>query len=292
MSDNKRRTLIASVAVLSTLLMLHQLRNQDPTLAHTISETSKSSASQLLNNTAPAWKTAARACERPVILEEGWYKSQSREDRALEKWFKDICHGTYMEIGGLDGVTFSNTYVYNKGLNWSGVLVEASPMNYQQLVRNRPNEIANVHAGVCEKEMDLHWVQSGPAVGGFQEFAHPDFQKMWWSEDDIKNAQVIKCHTLEQILLDKVGPGFYFDFFSLDVEGAELSVLRSINFDLVGFGVILMEADEHNPTKNMAARELLESNGYMYLEKKGRSFWFVNQDFGAIYKDLIHPGSE
>ena len=241
---------------------------------------------------APAWKTAARACEQPVNLHESWYKSQSAEDRHLQRWFKDICHGTYMEIGGLDGVTFSNTYVYNKGLNWSGVLVEASPMNYQQLVRNRPNEIANVNAGVCEKEMDLHWVQSGPAVGGFQEFAHPDFQKRWWSEDDIKNAQVIKCHTLEQILLDKVGPGFYFDFFSLDVEGAELSVLRSINFDLVGFGVILMEADRHNPTKNMAARELLESNGYMYLEKKGRSFLFVNQDFGAIYKDLIHPGSE
>lgn len=243
---------------------------------------------------APAWKTAARACEQPVNLHESWYKSQSAEDRHLQRWFKDICHGTYMEIGGLDGVTFSNTYVYNKGLNWSGVLVEASPMNYQQLVRNRPNEIANVHAGVCEKEMDLHWVQSGsgPAVGGFQEFAHPDFQKRWWSEDDIKNAQVIKCHTLEQILLDKVGPGFYFDFFSLDVEGAELSVLRSINFDLVGFGVILMEADRHNPTKNMAARELLESNGYMYLEKKSRSEWFVNQDFGAIYKDLIHPGSE
>eukprot|EP00985_Skeletonema_marinoi_P010642 scaffold4979_cov82-Skeletonema_marinoi.AAC.1 len=288
MSDNKRRTSIAIVAVLSTLLMLHQLRNQDPTFAHTISETSKSSASQLLNNTAPAWKTAARACERPVILEEGWYKSQSREDRALEKWFKDICHGTYMEIGGLDGVRFSNSYVYNKGLNWTGVLVEASPRNYQQLVRNRPNEIANVHAGVCEKEMDLHWIESHLAVGGFQEFADPEFQKRWWSEGQIQNAQVIKCNTLEQILLDKVGPGFYFDFFSLDVEGAELSVLRSINFDLVGFGVIVMEADEHNATKNMAARELLESNGYMYLEDKFRSSWFLNQDFGAIYKDLIH----
>ncbi|KAK1737305.1 hypothetical protein QTG54_012172 [Skeletonema marinoi] len=93
---------------------------------------------------APAWKTAARACEQPVNLHESWYKSQSAEDRHLQRWFKDICHGTYMEIGGLDGVTFSNTYVYNKGLNWSGVLVEASPMNYLQLVRNRPNEIANV----------------------------------------------------------------------------------------------------------------------------------------------------
>mmetsp|Transcript_15794 Transcript_15794/g.24368 ORF Transcript_15794/g.24368 Transcript_15794/m.24368 type:complete len:101 (+) Transcript_15794:120-422(+) len=82
MSDNKRRTSIAIVAILSTLLMLHQLRNQDPTFAHTISETSKSSASQLLNNTAPAWKTAARACERPVILEERW---TSRKVERIER---------------------------------------------------------------------------------------------------------------------------------------------------------------------------------------------------------------
>jgi hypothetical protein len=74
------------------------------------------------------------------------------------------------------------------------------------LKRNRPNEIANVHAGVCEKE-----------IGGFKEFATPAFQnqKQWWSKDQIRNAQVIVRHsaTLEQILLDKVGAGFYFDFY-------------------------------------------------------------------------------
>lgn len=284
MVHTNSRILIAIVAIFSTLLMLHGLRKEDMGIGQAILKTN------LSNNTAIVWKTAAHECEaRPVHLEEGWYKSQRKEDRALERWFKDICHGTYLEIGGLDGVTFSNSYVYNKGLNWTGVLVEASPRNYQQLVRNRPNEIANVHAAVCEKEMDLHWVESHLAVGGFQEFADPEFQKIWWSEGQIQNAQVVKCRTLEQILLETVGPGFHFDFFSLDVEGAELSVLRSINFDQVGFGVILVEADEHNPTKNLDARNFLESNGYIYLEDKFRSSWFVNKDFGGIYEGLIHP---
>ena len=281
MVRNNSRILIAIVAVLSSLLMLHDLSKKDMGLGQAILKSNPS------NNT--EWKTAARACQaRPVRIEEDWYKSQSREDRALERWFRDICQGTYLEIGGLDGVTFSNSYVYSKGLNWTGVLVEASPRNYQQLVRNRPKEIANVHAGVCEKEMDLHWIESHIAVGGFQEFADPEFQKRWWSEGQLQNAQVIKCKTLEQILLDNVGPRFYFDFFSLDVEGAELSVLRSINFDRVAFGVILVEADEHNPSKNLDVRNLLESHGYSYLEDKFRSSWFVNKDFGAIYEGLIH----
>ena len=79
--------------------------------------------------------------------------------------------------------------------------------------------------------------------------------------------------------------------FTLDVEGAEYSVLQSINFDLVGFGIILVEVeaddDENNSMKNMAARNLLESNGYLFLRDKDRSSWFVNKDFGAIYKEMI-----
>ena len=235
----------------------------------------------------PVWNTSARVCdERPVQLDQTWYKSQSGEDRELQKrFFTDLCKGRYLEIGGLNGVRFSNSFVYNKGLNWTGVLVEASPQSYRELIKNRPNEIANVHAGVCEKEMDLHWVESArdPAVRGFREFAAPSFQKQWWSEEATRNAEVVKCQPLEKILHEKVGAEFYFDFFTLDVEGAELSVLRSINFDLVGFGVIVMEADDHNTTKNMVARELLESNGYVYLEDKSRSSWFRNKDFESIY---------
>ena len=39
---------------------------------------------------------------------------------------------------------------------------------------------------------------------------------------------------------------YYFDFFSLDVEGGELAVLQTIVFKKVFFGVIVIEADDHN----------------------------------------------
>jgi len=164
----------------AVLMMLHHLRNEYLGVGEGLMEI-PTSTSKLLNRTIPVWKTAARACKaRPVHLEAAWYKSQDGEDKELEKWFKDMCGGTYLEIGGLDGISFSNSYLYNKGLNWTGVLVEASPRNYEQLIKNRPNEIANVHAGVCEKKMNLHWVETPSgirATGGFQEFAAPSFQK-------------------------------------------------------------------------------------------------------------------
>eukprot|EP00538_Stauroneis_constricta_P002656 CAMPEP_0119547524 /NCGR_PEP_ID=MMETSP1352-20130426/1631_1 /TAXON_ID=265584 /ORGANISM="Stauroneis constricta, Strain CCMP1120" /LENGTH=285 /DNA_ID=CAMNT_0007592471 /DNA_START=83 /DNA_END=937 /DNA_ORIENTATION=- len=204
-------------------------------------------------------KTSAKRCKRE--LEDEWHMSQSEEDKTLLQWFGNVCGGKYLEMGGLDGKRYSNTYVFNKGLDWKGVLVEASPQNYENLKLNRPNEIATVHGGVCREEQDLHWVSgSGGAspVGGFLEFAAEDFQKRWWTPEAIANAVVVKCRTLSNILLDVVGKKAFFDFYSLDIEGAEFSALQSLDFDRYEFGIIFAEADESNQKKNMALRTLVE----------------------------------
>ena len=81
----------------------------------------------------------------------------------------------------------------------------------------------------------------------------------------------------------------FFDFFSLDVEGAEFEVLQSIDFDTVGFGVVLVEADHYNNhRKNLAVRTFMIDKGYSFLMEEKRSYWFVNNDFGNIYKHLLH----
>ena len=56
----------------------------------------------------------------------------------------------------------------------------------------------------------------------------------------------------------------HVDFFSLDVEGAELNVLRTVDWDAVTFGVLLVEQDGKNTTKDNAVRELLRAKGYEY----------------------------
>ena len=48
------------------------------------------------------------------------------------------------------------------------------------------------------------------------------------------------------------------DFLSLDVEGAEFEVLKTIDFDKVEFGISFYEADGHDPLKNQAMMTFLE----------------------------------
>jgi len=237
-------------------------------------------------------KTKASVCNpsRPLEdFDESWFKSQREEDRKLMKWFGSLCGGTYLEMGGLDGVWGSNSYVFNNGLDWKGVLIEAAPKNYEDLKKNRQNDLFTVHSGVCGKEQMLHWVDNGnAATQGFQEFASESFQKRWWKEKDIKQAKLVKCRLLKDILFETVGSRFFFDFFSLDIEGAEFEALASLDFDLVSFGIIFVESDSTNELKNMALRRKLESNGYTFIMDFARSYWFVNNDFGRIYSDVIH----
>ena len=78
----------------------------------------------------------------------------------------------------------------------------------------------------------------------------------------------------------------FFDFWSLDVEGAEFEVLSSVNFTEVAFGVILIEIGQEQPIKTMSIRTFLSQQGYTHLEDALRSAWFVNNDFANMYSHV------
>jgi len=65
-------------------------------------------------------------------------KGQSLEDAFIyEKYFFGYSDGLIVESGALDGVTFSNTFLFDKFANWTAVHVEADPVSYGKLTENR-----------------------------------------------------------------------------------------------------------------------------------------------------------
>ena len=110
------------------------------------------------------------------------------------------------------------------------------------------------------------------------------------------------CTSLESILeqLDI----FHVDFFVLDVEGGELEVLKSIDFDQVTFGVLCVEnhmfyaelvggqraAGTNTMSGESAIQKLLESKGYVldtYLEP---NMWFIRSPDLAPYSESSSHG--
>ncbi len=146
------------------------------------------------------------------------------------QWFGTLCGGTYIELGGLDGVRYSNSHIFIKALGCKGVLIELREDNFKQLVVNRPDKIAAINTGVCSQTETLHEVTTGveTPVGGIWEFAVPSFHEQWWRGITLDSPGVreIECNMLDNLLLKYAPHTSVFDFFSLDVEGAELSVLK------------------------------------------------------------------
>jgi hypothetical protein len=73
--------------------------------------------------------------------------SQQGEERSLiHSVFCDVCtdRRTYLEIGALDGLKYSNTYVLEHEYNWRGLLIEGLPQNAQGLIANRGRSGRNV----------------------------------------------------------------------------------------------------------------------------------------------------
>lgn len=70
-----------------------------------------------------------------------------------------------MEIGAYDGVTYSNTKFFEDTFKWKGLLIEANPNNYKNLVKNRPNT-KKLHAGVCPKNQTSFKFGGDRATGG------------------------------------------------------------------------------------------------------------------------------
>lgn len=67
------------------------------------------------------------------------YNSINQIDKKVYKYL-NYKNGFYIEIGAFDGVSQSNTWFYEKELNWLGLLIEPNPKFFKKLTKYRNKE--------------------------------------------------------------------------------------------------------------------------------------------------------
>ena len=135
--------------------------------------------------------------------------------------------GTFVELGALDGLTFSNTLVLERCYGWRGLLIEANPANYEKL-RRSGRKAHHAHAAVCKA-----------------------------GRHNVSRTVDVPCRTLRSLLSAARLPRA--DFLSLDVEGAEEIVLR--HAEPWQFRVVLVEWDGEDAQKEARVHALLQAAG-------------------------------
>jgi FkbM family methyltransferase len=190
-------------------------------------------------------------------------------------------NGTYVEIGANDGIQQSNTKYFESFRGWSGILIEPYGDNFLKLKRNRSRRNYFVNCACVDfsyigDEINLIYSDLMTTSIGLDTDLKSLETHILQSEKFLKRGSVHTFHadarTMNSILLESPLPNL-IDLLSLDVEGAELSVLKGIDHKLFRFRYILVECREITRMK-----KFLKSQGYFLVTKlSAHDYLFENK---------------
>lgn len=191
----------------------------------------------------------------------------------LLDYLKEIKDGFYIEAGAFDGLVQSNTKFLEEEYNWTGILVEPSNV-FNDLKKNRPFNI------LINKCLVSNEYKDNKINGYFNQGLMSGINNFNNSEDD-KIIQV-ECETLTSILdrleIKKI------DFFSLDVEGYEKSVLEGLDLKKHRPIYILIEIFENN---RQNVFNYMIGNNYIFLENITNYNRFDNPGWSGDHNDYL-----
>ncbi|KAL3943176.1 MAG: hypothetical protein SGBAC_002737 [Bacillariaceae sp.] len=172
--------------------------------------------------------------------------------RLFHKYIVDGKKGTFIEAGANHYKELSSSYFFEKCLGWSGLCVEPQKQYHQGLRENRSCQLVT---SCLTKEKTQMMLGGMPAHRGAGMFVRPI------PENGIipANFERIDCAPIDSIITGHV------DLFVLDVEGAEMTVLETIDWDKLQFGALLIETEKMNIATKSKLEKIMQSKGYRKL---------------------------
>jgi len=195
---------------------------------------------------------------------------QWAEDVLVRKLFsRKKKDGVYLDIGAFHPYKHSNTATFwLKG--WSGINIDANPNTIKKFNKIRPNDVNICNAlvpeetyksGVREIELLLPNKNDISAIGTCNnELAN---------ERNLKEIVKVKANTINNILIENKVT--HVDYMNIDVEGFDLQVLQSFDFNIVKPVVISIEDYSENMSDIMDSTisSILFSEGYKLVARAG-----------------------
>jgi FkbM family methyltransferase len=162
--------------------------------------------------------------------------AQTDQEQIIEKFFRAARprDRVFVEVGGFDGVHYSNVRRLQESGGWTGLSVEPVEKNYKKLVKSykgRPVVCVRAAVGTQAGEAELH-VSTYPHLADWGSDVAtfvPDRKTEW--VDKFGAEWVVERVPVKPLtaILDENGIT-RFDLLSIDVEGHDLAVLQSLDF--------------------------------------------------------------
>jgi len=188
--------------------------------------------------------------------------SQEGEDMILQSFYQNQKNykGFFVDVGAHHPYRFSNTlYFYKKG--WKGINIEPTPGAIKSFNFFRRRDI-NLNIGISgKKDKLIFYCFNEPALNGFSKELSEErnsTSKIYRIEKEI----LVETYPLADVLDKYLPAGQKIDFFTIDVEGLDLEVLKSNNWDKYKPTFVLVE-------DSVDFANITSSETYIYLNQMG-----------------------
>ncbi|XP_023933267.1 protein Star-like [Lingula anatina] len=208
-----------------------------------------------------------RNLKRPKAIDY----SQNGQSSLVDQVLHHRRNGFFVEAGAWDGEQGSNSLFFEKSRNWTGILVEPDPQNFELLVMKSRKAFV-VQSCLTSKPIWLDFTLSSRADAG----AINPINK----NRPIRGKSRLLCLPI-QTLLSTIGRT-HVDFFSLDIEGAELEVLRAFPWDKITVDMWTVEVHQRSKNYSQALKDIrgvfTRTGMYKEVQPIGQDLTFVRQD--------------
>lgn len=217
--------------------------------------------------------------QRALGLVSGYF-SEAGQDMAFDSHiFKGKRGGTFVEIGGHDGVTGSVGLFFELRRGWSGLLVEAVPELCAQAASFRACPCLNAVVGPKDGAAEFATVGGWAAqMSGLRDLWPEEFRT---AEAEGRLGEVetrqVATRSLDAILTEA---GLTeIDLLAIDVEGAEPAILREFPFENYTIRAICVE----NLARNDALGEILVPKGFVLIDFVGKDELYVHSSVDVSF---------
>jgi FkbM family methyltransferase len=215
--------------------------------------------------------------------------SQSGEDLIIEFIFKNVLgqkNFKYLDIGAHHPIYLSNTALfYKSGMN--GVCVEPDPLLHAKIERLRPRDIClNVGIGfsqVEDSQEDLDfYIMSTRTLNTFSKEEAERLHKQG-------TYKIVGKVKIPVIHIHKIFKSYFVpDLLSIDVEGIDFEIVKSIDFNRFRPKVLCVETAEFSPlppgTKTQETISFIQDQDYMAYGDTFNNTIFID----SLYLNDLH----
>jgi FkbM family methyltransferase len=200
---------------------------------------------------------------------------QEGEDVVLKRIFSGQSKGFYLDIGAHHPKRFSNTYSFYK-LGWSGINIEPNPDSFNLFNKYRPRDI-NLNYGISkEKGMLDYYMFDESALNTFDS----DVFNSRISNTPYKHTKTIHVDVipLANVLERYLPENIKLDFISIDVEGLDLEVLESNDWQRYRPSWVLVEQLNLKDIENLdfEIHSFMKSVSYVLFAKTFNTLFYKN----------------